>query len=313
MSEVERVFSTNLKRLRLAKQLTQEQTAEALGVSPQAISRWECGATLPDVLRLPEIARLYGVTTDDLYQEESKVYANYAQRLTALYERTMRAEDFQRAEQEYQRMFEAKKDSPDDRRLYGILYHYRMNQCKRMALDCFERLIAADADGDEEVLFWTRGQRQNLLADIGRNAECIAEQRTRIEAGNADWREYSLLLAAYCREGEYAIAYEFFCQAVERFPESWVLYTHGGEILQGLQRMEEAFACWERALRLNPKGYDAQYARAEGYERVESYDKACWAWRDLAENLKMDGFEIESHAAQDCARRCQEKWTGKVL
>lgn len=38
-------FSANLKRLRLEKKLTQEQVAESLGVSPQSVSRWECGVS----------------------------------------------------------------------------------------------------------------------------------------------------------------------------------------------------------------------------------------------------------------------------
>ena len=38
-------FSDNLRRLRLDKKFTQEQAAEALGVSPQSVSRWECGPT----------------------------------------------------------------------------------------------------------------------------------------------------------------------------------------------------------------------------------------------------------------------------
>ena len=38
-------FCKNLKRRRLAKNLTQEQAAEALGVSTQSVSRWECGGS----------------------------------------------------------------------------------------------------------------------------------------------------------------------------------------------------------------------------------------------------------------------------
>ena len=79
-------FSRNLRQLRIEKNLTQEQLANVLGVSAQSVSRWECGNTLPDVLLLPQIARLYGVTVDDLYKEEARAYPSYAQRLLAVYE-----------------------------------------------------------------------------------------------------------------------------------------------------------------------------------------------------------------------------------
>ena len=53
------IFANNLKKLRLQKKLTQEQVADILGVSSQTISRWECNTTYPDVMLLPEIAKLY--------------------------------------------------------------------------------------------------------------------------------------------------------------------------------------------------------------------------------------------------------------
>ena len=65
-------FGNNLKRLRLAKNYTQEQAAEKLNVSSKAISRWECGNAMPDVMLLPEIARLYCVTVDELYKEKKR-------------------------------------------------------------------------------------------------------------------------------------------------------------------------------------------------------------------------------------------------
>lgn len=55
--------------MRLAKarkdlHLTQADAAESLGVSFQAVSQWERGETWPDIQKLPEIAALYGVSTD---------------------------------------------------------------------------------------------------------------------------------------------------------------------------------------------------------------------------------------------------------
>lgn len=45
----------NLKKFRLQRELTQEQLADVLGVSAQAVSRWENGTTYPDITLLPTI------------------------------------------------------------------------------------------------------------------------------------------------------------------------------------------------------------------------------------------------------------------
>ena len=55
-----------LKTLRKARDLTQEQLAECLGVSSQAVSKWETGTSYPDISMLPVLANFYEVTTDEL-------------------------------------------------------------------------------------------------------------------------------------------------------------------------------------------------------------------------------------------------------
>jgi len=57
----------NLIRLRKERNITQEVLAEALGISVQAISKWETGVSLPDIMQLPRIAQFYGVTIDYLF------------------------------------------------------------------------------------------------------------------------------------------------------------------------------------------------------------------------------------------------------
>ena len=64
-------FSRNLRRLRLAKGLTQEQVAQQLGVTYQAVSKWENGTNTPDIALLPEIASLFGVTIDALFNQDA--------------------------------------------------------------------------------------------------------------------------------------------------------------------------------------------------------------------------------------------------
>lgn len=56
----------NLKRLRKERDLTQDELAGFLGVSFQAISKWECGDGYPDITFLPVLANFFDVTIDEL-------------------------------------------------------------------------------------------------------------------------------------------------------------------------------------------------------------------------------------------------------
>lgn len=60
-----------LAALRRAKGLTQQETAEELGVSNKTISKWESGGGFPDITVLPALAEFYGVTADDILAGET--------------------------------------------------------------------------------------------------------------------------------------------------------------------------------------------------------------------------------------------------
>lgn len=53
-----------IKKLRREKDISQEKLSEYLSVSPQAVSRWETGATYPDITLVPAIAAFFNVSTD---------------------------------------------------------------------------------------------------------------------------------------------------------------------------------------------------------------------------------------------------------
>lgn len=62
--------------LRRSKGYTQQEVAERLGVSNKTISAWERGTVLPDILLLPALAELYGVTADDILAGERRSEGN---------------------------------------------------------------------------------------------------------------------------------------------------------------------------------------------------------------------------------------------
>lgn len=56
-----------IRSLRKQKNISQEVLADYLGVSFQAVSKWENGATMPDIMMVPAIAAFFRVTTDELF------------------------------------------------------------------------------------------------------------------------------------------------------------------------------------------------------------------------------------------------------
>ena len=60
----------NIRRFMIEKNLTQEEFGQLLGISAQAISKWENEKNYPDIVLLPDIARLLGKTVGNFFIEE---------------------------------------------------------------------------------------------------------------------------------------------------------------------------------------------------------------------------------------------------
>lgn len=71
-AETARSLGEVLKSHRTACKMTQEFVAEALGVSRQAVSKWESGASDPSTANLIAIAKLYGVSAEEMLREVRK-------------------------------------------------------------------------------------------------------------------------------------------------------------------------------------------------------------------------------------------------
>ena len=66
-------FKEKIVKLRKLKGLTQDEFASAVGVSRQAVYKWECGQSYPEVSKLLEIKFLFGISIDDLLDESYEV------------------------------------------------------------------------------------------------------------------------------------------------------------------------------------------------------------------------------------------------
>jgi len=61
-----------IKKLRIDNNLTQLELAEKLGVTYQAVSKWENGKNVPDIATLKEISKLFNIDIDEIISGEIK-------------------------------------------------------------------------------------------------------------------------------------------------------------------------------------------------------------------------------------------------
>ncbi len=87
-------IGNKIKNLRKAKNMSQEVLANHLGVTFQAVSKWENETAMPDVALIPVIAAFFGVSTDELFdynlfeieREVEKITDEYSKYLPFFYD-----------------------------------------------------------------------------------------------------------------------------------------------------------------------------------------------------------------------------------
>ena len=158
-----------IKLLRKQKNISQEVFANYLGVSFQAVSKWENGNTMPDVTMIPAIASFFGVSTDELfdfnlYEVEKNVEAIVS---------------------EYSKYWCSGKD---------------MHKCEQILRDGLKKY-----PGNDVLLDCLT----DVLCELGRNDEVIMIGKSLVESTKHDdlrFDAYRSMAEAYKAKGEYELA-----------------------------------------------------------------------------------------------------------
>lgn len=107
-------IGTVLKSLRRERGITQERLAEYLNVTPQAVSRWECGLALPDITTVPVIAGFFGISCDRLLGTEAD---DRQTRIDAVLEENRRLSSIGKKRERTDLLREAVREFPGEYRL----------------------------------------------------------------------------------------------------------------------------------------------------------------------------------------------------
>lgn len=167
-----------IQYLRRRRGIGQSSLAQALGVTMQAVSKWETGRTNPDLCLLPPLAKYFGVSIDRLFaapQEDEKLPEETAQQLE------MNGRSWtQITETGWQGTFLPSYGNftPDESQL-------------RLLGDVHGRTVLEIGCGCGESLCWLHGQGAKELWGLDISAERIAKARELMEASGWQGRLYT--------------------------------------------------------------------------------------------------------------------------
>lgn len=312
-----------IKTLRLQNGMTQEDLAEKLSMSSQAISKWENNVTMPDIQLLPDLSVILGVTIDDLFALTDDTHLERIENMLNN-ERFIPKDDFNYAEQFLKEKLNDDRKKSQCLTLLAKLHNHRSNEHREIAADyAKDALILAPnnkdnhcalQDADNGVICdWNCSNHHklieyyknfvqnnpnywqgylwlmdNLIAD-GRCAEArkTLESMNKIHPGYL----YQLYGGLICKEEcNLSQALELWEQMTELYPDEWLAWSSRGDCMARLSRYDEAieYYCKGYELQPNPKYTDSLEAISHIYKIQEKYDKTIEKLQEIIVLLSND-------------------------
>ncbi len=267
-------FGGRIKTLRLSKSMTQEQLAQRLRVSPQAVSKWENGVTLPDIQLLPELSILLGASIDALF---SMTDDKRMERIDNMLwdQRFLSREEFETEE----RFLKDKCLEPDAQAratlLLAELYCKRAREYRELASPLARKALELLPDYEKAAhtaLFEAEGGVFPGWNDVNHH-RTIAFYQDFIARHPGQRRAYLWLLDLLIDDGRCPEARKYL-EKMNRLGESYHSDLYLGMILEKEGKPEEAAACWERMTQKDPDNWQSWFARADRMARRCAYAEA---------------------------------------
>lgn len=312
-----------IKSLRTEKGVTQEQAASHLGVSYQAISKWETGASLPDVTLLPAIAAYFGVTIDELFQLPAEAQFERVENMMDR-EGHISHEAFSQAAAFLNGVL---LNEPKNVRAYtdlAYLYNHRAQYDHYLAAEYAKHALELAPEdkpgwvayleamggvcGDEwfdnhfQVIeyfkdFVEKNPRfdggyialiENMLAD-GRHEEAVPYIH-RLQAVRDDYLAVFYLGDVALRRGERDEALRLWNTAVEKSPDAWQAYCSRADRIKKLGMVDEAEADYEKcfAIQAPPRLTDGLDSLAQMHEQRGDYAAAIQDYERILQVIETD-------------------------
>lgn len=335
-----------IRALRLEKSVTQEQLANVLHVSGQAVSKWENDTAMPDICILPELSVFFGVTLDELFDLTTN---DHYQRIENLLERceNLSYEEFRNAESLLKDRLEESHQDAKARLLLTMLYNKAADSFRVKAEASAKEYLSMEPEEKEGHTELRRAQQgtiadwdfanhhkriayyqefirehpsyargylwllDELLAD-GRLAE--AEQTLKkMAAVDKSFRVQLYRSKLAWARGEHEKAEQILKEMEESHSEEWIVSFCLADHFVHTGQYETAIFYYEQGEKQqpSPKYTDSAISRAHIYEIMGEPEKAIQCWEHVKELLETEWNVTEGAWIEEVRREIRLLQTGK--
>lgn len=317
-----------IRTLRLEKSVTQEQLANVLHVSSQAVSKWENDTAMPDICILPELSVFFGVTLDELF--DLTVNDHY-QRIENLLDRceTLTHEEFRNAETLLQQRLEEEGQDAKAHLLLAMLYNKMADNFRKKAEKSAKNYLVLEpedksghvelcaaqqgtiADWDyanhhKRIAYYQEFVREHpsyargylwLLDELLEDGRLEEAAQTLEELKQVDdsFRVQIYQIKLAWEQGEHAKAEQILKETEARYSGDWMVslfladyYVHAGQYQTAVSYYEKA-----EEEQPSPKYTDSAISRAHIYEIMGEKEKAVACWQHVIKLLETEWNIIE--------------------
>ncbi|MDR0862059.1 MAG: helix-turn-helix domain-containing protein [Oscillospiraceae bacterium] len=303
----------NIKKLREEQGATQDALAVKLGLSFQAVSKWELGTTMPDIALLPEIAAFFGVIIDELFKPNMRAYPNLAMRYMSEYESFPSDTAFEKATREFEKLREAGTATDRDVQFYAYTVENRARRDAQKAEILYNEAIQMGQEKKDGQYYKSHAQLILMLAWLGRHGENIEKHRAIVAQEPDDLEAHLGLIFAYRLAGRYDEARAAVAAAVLRFPDKDKngLTFEEGDIAFDEGKFDEAEELYDRVLAAGNKR--VLFYKRNLYSIQGRYAEAAEIGHRIADDYERRGLDIEARGIRENAVALEKLAADKLV
>lgn len=167
-------LGNKIHELRKSKGMTQDQLAEKLGISFQAVSKWENGIAYPDITMLPELSKIFDVKIDVFFNEEAQMASNVEVLDTTLVEQDKFMDVVAQVDEASMETNADEVSDSDEVNTsgegHGVKLNWEDDGKLRAVLFRGHQLVKNTKPNEYDLLVTVEGDLQDLISDF--NVEC---------------------------------------------------------------------------------------------------------------------------------------------